>query len=575
MTALMKHRATAVGILAVFMISACSDKPESVFADKDGLLRFVPADTPYAFANGEPLDKEFLDAIEPHVDKILAAYRDMLAAAATGPQAAAEEDSEAMASLLTELSPLFSLDGLEKAGIARDAEIVVYGNGLLPVARVAITDPAAFEKAIAGIENSAGESLPIVKLGGGWYRYVEDDDIHIILGQFDGTAVLTVMPKDFEETEARQLLGLDLPVKSLAATTIIPDLVDKYGFSNHYVGFVDTLRLVDSFLDEPTALNAALLDKAEFDFGSLSDVCRQEIREMAGIAPRAVFGYDEISRERISGKFVVELRDDLAKALQGVSAAVPGLGLDQGGMLTLGASVNMQALRDFYAGRLDAIEADPYQCEYFAELQAGVPKGREMLAQPWPPVVYSLRGFNAVVDSLDVAALAGGAPPDPATVEASVVVAMQDAAALVAMGMMFSPELAALNLEPNGEAVALALPQLEALAVDAYAAMMPDALSVAVGPAAQTRVTSVLGAESMAPPPSFAVSIDAASYYDFVATGMMAAAPTDEEPQTPEMMAATQAVFAALGGLYDRMSTVLRFTENGAEIDSVVTLQEL
>jgi len=296
---------------------------------------------------------------------------------------------------------------------------------------------------------------------------------------------------------------------------------------------------------------------------------------MAGIAPRAVFGYDEISRKQISGKFVVELRDDLAKGLQGVSAVVPGLGVDQGGMLTLGASVNMQAIRDFYAGRLDAIEADPYQCEYFAELQAGVPKGREMLAQPLPPVVYSLRGFNAVVDSLDVAALAGGAPPDPAKVEASVVVAMQDAASLVAMGMMFSPELAALNLEPNGEAVALALPQLEALAVDAYAAMMPEALSVAVGPAAQTRVTSVLGAESMAPPPSFAVSIDAASYYDFVATGMVAGAPADEEPQTPEMMAATQAVFAALGDLYDRMSTVLRFTENGAEIDSVVTLRDL
>ncbi len=207
MTALMKHRAAVVGILAVSMISACSGKPESVFTDKDGLLRYVPADTPYVFANGEPLDKEFLDAIEPHVDKILAAYRDMLEAAATGPQAAAEGDNEAVTSLLTELSPLFSLDGLEKAGIARDAKIVVYGNGLLPVARVAISDPAAFEKAIAGLESSTGEDLPTVRLGGGWYRYVEEDDIRIILGQFDGTAVLTVMPKDFEETEVRELLG--------------------------------------------------------------------------------------------------------------------------------------------------------------------------------------------------------------------------------------------------------------------------------------------------------------------------------------------------------------------------------
>jgi len=243
--------------------------------------------------------------------------------------------------------------------------------------------------------------------------------------------------------------------------------------------------------------------------------------------------------------------------------------------VTVGASVNLQALRDFYAKRLDEIEADPYQCEYFAELQASVPKGREMLNQPLPPVVYNVRGFNAVVDTLDLAALTAGAPPDPGEIEASVVVAIQDAASLVAMGMMFSPEFAALNLQPNGEAVALALPQLEALAVNAYAAMQADALSVAVGPAAQTRVTSVLGAEALAAPPSFAMSMDAGTYYNFIATGMAPEAPVDGDPMTPETKAAMQEVLTALGDLYGRISTVVRFTENGAEVDSVVTLKDL
>jgi hypothetical protein len=121
----------------------------------------------------------------------------------------------------------------------------------------------------------------------------------------------------------------------------------------------------------------------------------------------------------------------------------------------------------------------------------------------------------------------------------------------------------------------LALPQLEAMAVTAFAAMKEDALSVAVGPAAQARVTSVLGAESLTPPPSFAMSMDAGAYYDFIATGMMVEEPAEQEPMTPEMKTATQTVLTALGDLYDRISTVVRFTENGAEVDSVVTLKDL
>lgn len=572
MNVLLNHRVAVGGALTMLVFSACSGKSDD---DEDGLLRFVPADTPYVFASGEPLDEEFLDAIEPYVDRVLAAYRDLLASMAAGPTVGADGQNQAAASLFTELSPLFSIDALEKAGIARDAEFVLYGNGLLPVLRVAISDPVAFEKTIAGLEDAAGETLPMVKLGDGYYRYAEGDGTRIVLGHFDDTAVLTLMPAEFDEAQTRELLGLNPPAKSLAATTTIPDIRKKYGFSEHYVGYVDTLRLVDSFLEEPTTLNAALLQKAEFDFGSISEACRTEVREMAAIAPRALFGYGEISLEQISGKVVVELRDDLAKGLQGVSAAVPGLGVDQGGMLTVGASVNMLALREFYAKRLDAIEADPYECEYFAELQAGVSKGREMLNQPLPPVVYGVRGFNAVVDKVDLTALTAGVPPEPGKVEASLVVAMQDAASLVNMGMMFSPELAALNLQPNGEAVALALPQLEALAVTAFAAMQEDALSVAVGPAAETRVTSVLGAEALTPPPSFAMSMDAGTYYDFIANGMAVEAPSDEEPMTPETNAAMQEVLTALGDVYDRISTVVRFTENGAEVDSVVTLKDL
>jgi hypothetical protein len=244
--------------------------------------------------------------------------------------------------------------------------------------------------------------------------------------------------------------------------------------------------------------------------------------------------------------------------------------------LSVGASFNMKALRDFYAAQLDAMEADPFKCEHLADLQAGVAQGRELLAQPLPPMVYGIRGFNAVLDSLDVAALTSGQPPDPTTIDAGIVVAMDDAAAMVAMGTMFSPELAELNLLPNGEAVALALPQVEMMGLDAYAAMVEDALSIAIGPAAESRVTSILAASSMVPAPAFAMTMDAGKYYELISAGMSAdMGEGDEQPMSPEEIEAVQRVFASLSDLYDRMTTIAHFTADGAVIESVMTLKDL
>jgi hypothetical protein len=576
MTVSVKQRSACAGALAILLFSACSGKSGDVFAHEDGLLRFVPADTPYVFASGEPLDDDFMDALEPHVNELLSAYRDMLLSMAEKQSGEEGEDAETLAALLTELSPLFSVEGWKDAGFERDDQMVLYGNGLLPVFRVEVSDPEAFEKTLAGLEVAAGEPMPVASIDGNEYRYVGDDRFRVIVGLFDGTAVVTALPAEFDEAQTAKLLGLELPAKSIAETTLLSDIVEKYEYTNHYTGFIDTLRLVDSFLAEPTSINAALMEHLEFDTASVTDVCRAEIRELAGIAPRTVFGYDEISVDRISGSLVVELRQDIANGLQGISAAVPGLGQDQGGVLSIGASVNMKALRDFYAARLDAMEADPFECDYFADLQAGVAQGRELLAKPLPPMVYGIRGFNAVLETLDVAAITSGQAPDPTTVEAGIVVAMDDAAALVAMGTMFSPELAELNLQPNGEAVALALPQVEMMGVDAYAAMVEDALSIAIGPAAQSRVTSLLAASSMMPAPVFAMTMDAGKYYELIAAGMSAdMGDGEEQPMTPEEIEAVQRVFASLSDIYDRMTTIVHFTADGAVLDSVMTLKDL
>ncbi len=572
-------RGPLAAAILLLTFSACSGDDDSKAADA-GHLRYVPADSPYVIAMNERLDDEILEAFEPHVDEILAGYRELLRNVVEAARADAEDTDAAVMSEIDDfsgaidaLAALLSVDGMEQAGIPLGARMILYGNGLLPVLRIELSDPALFEQAIAHIEQEAGQPMLTAKLGETTYRYVGDDDARVLITTIDGYAVLTLAPSTFDDEQLRRLLGLDLPAKSLATTDVLGTVAKQYGYTQHYIGYVDTIRLVDAVLEPTSDLDTALLAGTDFDPSIVSSECKAEIREMAGIAPRMVFGYDHVGLDAFSGGLVVELRSDLAKALTGVSNVVPGLGKDEGGALSFGASVNVKALRDFYAARLDAMEADPYECEYFAELQAGTAKGREILAQPIPPVVYGVRGFNAVLESLDGIDIASGQPPE--NVDASFVLAMDDASALVAMGMMFSPELAALNLQPDGKPVELALPQVSAVAQEAYAAMVDTALAVAVGDGAEQRVARVLNAPSGSPSPVFALAMDAGEYYRLIAEGMVAAPQDGVDELTIETQETARRIMLKLADIYDRMSVEVRFIEQGAEVRSRVTLKDL
>ena len=165
---------------------------------------------------------------------------------------------------------------------------------------------------------------------------------------------------------------------------------------------------------------------------------------------------------------IVELRDDIAEGLAMIPAAVPGLGSDPGGFMSFGFGLNPLALREFYEGRLDAMEADPYECEKLAALQAGVAKGREALNQPVPPVVYSFRGLVANIADIQGMDMASKTPPE--SIDASVLIAMENAESLIMMAAMMDPQIAALNLLPDGKPIRLELAQLAEIADDAFAA---------------------------------------------------------------------------------------------------------
>lgn len=567
-------RIFAVLALSALVLTGCGKDEKT---PDTALLKYVPADTPYVFASLEPLPDDVMDELEPMIDRVLVSYRSVLEEVVVAKEAElseeerAGEDTQRAKAFVEGLSTLMSVEGMRGAGIARDSLMAFYGNGLLPVMRVELSDGALFEAEIARLEQQAGDQMPVAEFEGQSYRYFDAEQIRIVIAVVEEQAVFALVPAVFDDSQTGRALGLTLPDSSIAESTVLQDIISKYDYTNHVVGFVDVAAIAERFVGQPTGLDVDLMALIENDDAELSDVCKAEIREAAGIVPRMVVGYTDISAKRFDSNIVFELRDDIASGLQELPAVVPGLGGDHGGLMSFGMSLDVKAARSFIEARLDAMEADPFECEQFADVQGGVAQARESLNQPLPPLVYDFKGFLAVIDEIEGLDVTTQTPPT--SVDGSLLLAMDNAQGLVAMGAMFSPELAALNLQPGGDPVALDLPQLQAMGVSAFAALTDSALAVSVGEESESEVQGMLDAEGSSPAPFMSFSIDAARYYSFMGEAI-AAGEVGEDAPTPEMQAALQNLMQSVADLYDRMSGDVLFTENGIEMHMTETLKD-
>jgi hypothetical protein len=543
------------------------------------LLQYIPADTPYVMAFTKPLPDDVMDKFEPAVDKTLSAYKRIMqytmseAMVELAAEEGGAEKAEQLQAMSDEILNLMSVEGLRNAGIGRDALMAIYGDGLLPVFRIALSDGAQFDAAVDRIEAKAPEKMPTASLRGTEYRYFDLDDMRVIIATLKNDAVITIVPASVSEDRLARTLGLSKPRNSLAKTKDLRKISKQYGYTDHFVSFIDVERIAASFTGDPSGLNTEFLQIIEHDPEKFSAQCKSEFSSLAAIAPRIVMGYTGVSSRFLDSGVVVELRDDIAAGLATLPAAVPGLGPDPGGLMAFGFSLDPLALRSFYEQRLDAMEAEPFECDALAELQASTVKGREALAQPLPPVVYSFRGFLANITDVQGMDVATQTPPE--SIDASLLFAMENAQALVSMGAMMSPEIAALNLIPDGKAKLLDLPQLAEIAEQAFAALSEDALSVSVGADAEANAEAMLSADIAKEKPLMSMSFDAKRYYQFIGETAMADDESDEGEEMPlAMRTAIRDAMVSSGEMYKRMAVNVHLTERGVEIGSRMTLAD-
>jgi hypothetical protein len=193
----------------------------------------------------------------------------------------------------------------------------------------------------------------------------------------------------------------------------------------------------------------------------------------------------------------------------------------------------------------------------------------QALAQPVPPILYDFRGFLAVVEDMQGFDL--GRKQAPESMDASFLLAIDNAQGLLAMGQAMIPQLAEMTIEPNGKAHRFDLPDAEAGVESAWVALTESAIAVSVSENGDTVLPSLLKADPGSPPPFMSMGLDAARYYTMLGDAMQE---SDDEELSDEMRDALSEVIAVAAEFYERLQVDVTLTKRGIEIDTDMSIAD-
>jgi hypothetical protein len=570
-----KLRLPALAALsAALVLAACGEKKTAALTD------FIPADTPYAMVTIEPVPAEVINAYADKFAPLASMYEDMIVRGLKALEA--EEDQSALSTrvaraLLEEIKGKVSLAGIESLGFSRQTRSALYGIGLVPVARITLRDPAAFQDFIARVEKRVGEALPTATAGDQtyWRLGKAEEKLTGIMAVRGGDLVLSIMPKDASEDLIKRLLGVTLPDQTLAEAGTIEALNEQHGYKPYGSGFVDVVRLTQTLINEKTGIEAEFMRALGAEEPKLSDVCKTEFMSIAQNFPRLVAGYREMTATDLRMDMLLQVKPALATPLSELVAPVPGLGTSSDALMDFGFSVNVQKLIDFAGAQARAFAAAPYQCEHLTELNQGFADFNSQLSNP---VLFGLapvfKGMHASLTQMDLKPSADAATPSSPKIAGKIALASDNPQSLVAMARSFVPQLASLNLEAG----AAPTPLPEGLAPPGtpptFVALADKAVGFSIGAGEEAGLDKYLAAPAGDPPPSFSIGYGGAFFTQIAdmtesagATAMM----SDEERAEMEMN--MKVVREIYGKVMDRVEFDMLLTADGVRMRQYTRLK--
>lgn len=517
-------------------------------------MELIPADTPYVFANTQPIPNEVMAKLFTAFEPITKKIDEELAKELAKPATDSADDKMARA-VAEELKGNLSLEGFKKLGFKTDTRFALYGVGVLPVVRFELGDVKAFKAMIERIETKGGQKAPTAKQGDQEYWKISEDGVTVAIAIVGSDLVVTGGPDAAMGKLLPMAFGQTKPAKSIASTGVLAKINSKYGFANYGTGMIDLNVVAGTLMGDVTGLNQEIFASLGAGMPPLDATCKGEIKGMVAKAPRMVFGYTKMDAKAFNAKYVLELDGALAGDMAGLAAPVPGHGIPVAdALMSFGVGLDVGKAMAFAKKTVANLKANPFKCAMLADLNQGVAGAEMGLNNPLPPFVNDIRGAYVVLKSGD---FMGGAPKN---VKGYAVIAANNADQLFGMLKGMAPPLASLTVNADSKAVALPAGLVPPVVEAPHIAMSKSAIAVSVGAGEEKNLSGALSAKSGNPAPLFSFDYNVGAFLKMV------------EGQ-PGMGADEKALIGAVGGMMGNTGYAVTFTKHGVEMAQTVTLK--
>lgn len=478
-------------IAAAFGAASCSkDQP-------DNPLAYAPAQSPYLFANVEPVPAAAIDMWMKNAEQMMPMYEKMLDTMVVQLESATPEalGVRVIKAARDEFKGKFNRAGMESFGFSMSTRSAVYGIGLIPVMRLELSNPDAFKAFIGRMETKVGQKLVTGKVGGQdyWMAGPAEEKLQLIMALQGKHLVLTFAPKTAEPAVMEQLLGLELPEESALDENILPKFNKDRGYLPYGSGFIDTAKMMTVIFGERSATEKAFLDAMgeKNPVTDVSAVCKAEHQAIATQVPRISFGYTALEAKRMDLRYVLETTPAVGAELSKLAVKVPGLDGHGEGLFDVGFGIDLNALVSFVNAKSAAVAAAPYQCESLKSLNEAFASARTSMSNPGIfMVAAAVKGFNASLSKFE---MPEGQTP---VIEGKIALASDNPQSLLAMAGNFAPPFAGLTVAPNQAPVALPMDGMPPGTPPSFIALSDKALGLAIGAGQKDSLQAFLNAES-------------------------------------------------------------------------------
>lgn len=560
------------------LLAACSREAEVARVD---LLEGVPADTPYVFVTSRQLPDGLRERLADHYARQLSGQRDGLVRLRTR-IAAAEETApmvekgrqlfDVLDALFAELEGRQTAADLRELGIEPGGRSVFYGLGVLPAMRMEIADAVKLNALLDRVESRAGASAARNEHNGQSYRRIDLGEIDAVLAVTERHAIAGLLADARFDRDLPLLLGQQAPEKSLAESGDIETLIERHRFTGFGEGFIKLEQLFDDLLGRGQGRDAEVIQALGAKPLPVSDGCMRMVERLVAGMPRIVVGISEAGGKRLTTRAVWESSPAVAAHLQRLAAPVPGVGRPYGGLMAIGMGLELPQLRNAIDALLHELIAAGSACEWVdpGALEAVIPQLNLALG----PMTAGIKGFNLQIEDLAI-------DPDslqPTSVRAGLLAAVDDPRGVFALGAMFNPALASLQIPDDGSFVDLPA----GLGVDDDAApplkvaVRDKALLLLAGADATDLAATLAGTGVVSPAPILAVDYGVHRLVQRLGEVMERTSSQlsdqGEEELAQEVRDQLRA-FRMQAELFDRLRVLLYASSEGLVVDQVMELR--